>query len=1552
MTTLFSEEETQLIPCIVGLGASAGGLRALEEFFEIMPYDSGAAFVVVQHLSPDYKSLMSELLERRTQMPIKVIKNGITLEPNTVYLLPHSHNLVLQGNHLQLVSQKREQYRQPHFPIDIFFSSLAERNKERTISIILSGTGSDGTRGIQQIAEAGGVVLVQDPTTAEFDGMPHSAIATGIVDVISSPRALAETTYQFISSPSYWKTFQESQQPQLRPVQLQQIINVLGDYEDIDFTQYKPGTITRRIKRRCLILGIQDLNSYLHLLQKSATERDALRNDLLINVTRFFRDPEAWTALKEQILPPIIEKCNRQNPFRAWVAACSTGEEAYSMAMILQELRDERLAQDNANAGTDIKPVFDIKIFATDVDPFSLQKASAGVYPQSIANEVSKERLARFFTSNGEKFEVKRSLREMVIFSNHNLAKNAGFTKMNLVSCRNVLIYMQPELQQRVLRSLHFALYKTGVLFLGESENLGDLEQEFNTLHRKWRMYQKLRDVRLPLLTQDLPQLSQRQPIRGYVSSATRPRFDPLIDRAFQLFLEQSQTTTFLIDRHSQLLHLCADPLKLLSIPVGRASQDVMDMLPLSLHLPLSSALHQVRQSKISVKYRGCQIPEKGNSALFRNAQNQGIQQDQNDSQEDHPFIVTLEVTLQAANQDTGEFYLVRLIKETAPKTIPTLTEQVNLDADTAEYVIQLELELRATRENLQSTIEELETTNEEQQATNEELTAANEELQSTNEELQSVNEELYTVNAEYQCKIQELSELNDDLDNLLSNIDIGVIFLDQDLQIRKFTQAAMVAYNLVEVDIGRPIAHLSHSLVDFDMMGAIASVQSAGETIEYEVQSRVNDIDLLLRIHPYQTGKSSIDGVILTFINIDDIKQTQTQLKTAEAELRQTNERLEAQVVERTASLKQSNERYELVLQGSHVGIWDWDIQTGSTIVSERHREMHGVDGESDEPATSHTAFLAAIHPDDQGLFQQAITNHLEQRQPYDIEFQLRHNDGYYIWVRDCGQAVWDEQGNPIRMVGSMEDISDRKAAEAQLQASEARFRTFYNKTPVMMHSINHDGELISVSDFWLRKLGYERHEVLGRKSTDFLTEASQRYAKEVVLPEYFEAEHCTDIPYQMVTKDGRILDVLLSASAESGEFGTFSRSLAVIVDVTELNQVQKALSESDARWQFALEGSGDGVWDWNLKTNHVFFSSQWKTMLGYDDQDIGNTLDEWNSRVHPKDKERCYADIQRHLRQETSIYKNEHRVRCKDGSYKWILGRGKVIDWEPDGKASRMIITHTDIMQQRQTEDLLRNTNEVLEAKVQERTQALAQRAKALEASNADLEEFAYIVSHDLQEPLRAMTAFSQLLDQRHRSQLNESATSYLNHIVEGGVRMQTMIDGILAFARVSYNDPTMEQADTGTILQTVLQVLDVAINENQAVVTHDSLPTIWGNRNQLGQVFQNLIGNSLKFRGLTPPIIHISSEEQPERWVFTIQDNGIGIPSEQKERIFVLFQRLHNREQQDGYGIGLAICKKIIERHRGNIWLESEIGQGTAFHFTIAKELEGNQFKSQHP
>ncbi len=726
--------------------------------------------------------------------------------------------------------------------------------------------------------------MSQDPGTAEFDGMPTSAISTRLVDRIGSPQELAETIYNYLKSPADIQKINEHPTLLLDSSKLQQITNIVNRHNNINFSHYKPSTLSRRIHRRCLITECNSIDDYILRLQVDTEELEVLCNDLLISVTKFFRDAKAWQFIENNIIPSLVAETKPGGEIRCWISACATGEEAYSLAILLDE------------AISDLEKQVKVKIFATDIDKIALEKAAAGVYPENIAKDISDERLEKYFIPGNQSYEVVRKLREMLIFAPQDLTKDAGFTRMHLISCRNVLIYMQPQLQKQVLRNLHFSLITKGYLFLGESETVGDFEDEFAQVEKKLKIFQKQRDILLPLSFQGFDSYSKRSlpPLKSKDLSKTRDL--PLLEETLNSVLTENNSTCLIVNKDNQVLHVFGNTADVLEIRYGRVTQDAIKLVVPALELPLNTALHRAKREKRSVIYTGIKLEK-----------------------ETVNIMVSLKVShYKASKVLSGDFYRVEIKQEKHLIEQDSNADYFEADAEASHRITELEYELQQTRENLQATIEELETTNEEQQATNEELIASNEELQSTNEELHSVNEELHTVNSQYQSKILELTELNSDVENLLRTTDIGVVFLDRELKIRKFTPAATAAINLVEADINRPLEHLSHNMDCENFIALLEEVIANQQSVEREVKLNKTGVNLLMRIFPYRQEDSSFDGLVLTFVDINEIKKVQEQLSQTYDALQQNEKQLRA-ILDNTASVifvKDIEGRYLLVNQ------------------------------------------------------------------------------------------------------------------------------------------------------------------------------------------------------------------------------------------------------------------------------------------------------------------------------------------------------------------------------------------------------------------------------------------------------------------------------------------------------------------------------------------------------------------------------------------------------------------------------------------------------------
>jgi two-component system, chemotaxis family, CheB/CheR fusion protein len=837
---------------ICAIGASAGGLDALQQFFDNADPALGVSYVVIQHLSPDHKSLMVELLRRHTELQVVRAEDGMVIEPNTVYLNPPKSNLTIEGPRLRLKEQPSGQGL--HLPIDTFFASLAAAQGEHAVGVVLSGTGSDGTRGARELKAEGGLVLAQEPTEAQFDGMPRSVIATGLADQVLSVADMPSVVSQFFLRRGGVRATAFSEQAAGTATQVQRILAMLRDRLGTDFTGYKPNTIIRRIERRVLMHSGLGWDDYVRLVDDSRAELVQLHRDLLINVTRFFRDEEAFRILETRVIPQLVSDTPAESELRLWVPACSTGEEPYSLVILILE------ALERANLSRNVR------VFATDVDQDAVEFAAAGRYGDSIAADISPERLSRWFVPDGDGYKVSRALRDRVIFARHNLLKDPPLTRMDFVSCRNMLIYLGPDLQRRVIALLAYALRARGFLFLGSSETVGGLSALFDVIDAKWKMYQALQPGR-HTLAEALPS-RPRRPLMQSFTMATAAEYpvatmravqgrsateDGLLEHVFQELTDVLELRCVVLDADYQLLHTFGDVSSLLKVPPGRSTLEIFKLLPRPLSTALRAALARSAKENRQILYEGIEVSA------------------------DEP-TVTLHVRPLDVRAERARAYV--LFFQSGPKPLTgSVADALERDESTSLRLSQLEHELQYTKENLQATIEELETSNEELQATNEELLASNEELQSTNEELQSVNEELQTVNAEYQEKIAELISLNNDIENLLRTTGVGTLFVDATLRIRKFTDAALRLLNVMPQDIGRPLEHIAAKIPGVDLVSMCRRVMQGNGSESHEMLAP-DGAYLHVKVLPYLTGETGVHGVIVSVIDVTEVKRGEERLQ------------------------------------------------------------------------------------------------------------------------------------------------------------------------------------------------------------------------------------------------------------------------------------------------------------------------------------------------------------------------------------------------------------------------------------------------------------------------------------------------------------------------------------------------------------------------------------------------------------------------------------------------------------------------------------------------
>ncbi len=949
-------EDKDMETYYIGIGASAGGLEALESFFKAIPPLTNNVYIVIQHLSPDYKSMMNELLARHTAMPIHVAEDGMETEPNHVYLIPPSMNLSIYHSKLYLEAQLKHNHL--NMPIDLFLKSLAQDQGKNAIGIILSGTGSDGTKGIRSIKEAGGMVMAQSLASCKFDGMPKSAIATNMVDYVLIPAKMPQEIMNYIDSPSIHKQLAEKIQANEAIDDLTKLTLILRTYSGIDFSSYKENTIIRRIDRRIKINQCFDLKSYIELLRESDQEKEILYNEMFIGVTSFFRDLEAFDILSEKIIPNFDFS---KGIIRIWSAGCSTGEEVYSIAIKLYEYMEKN------------KISCEVKIFATDIDQRALEFAGAGYYPDSLMTDVQSDYIAKYFNKKSEGYQINDKIRKMIVFAKQNILKDPPFSKLDLLVCRNLFIYLKNFEQQNILNNFYYSLYPNGYLWLGSSESIGDMQKGFDVIDSKWKFFKYNSIFNPQIMRPGTNKLTLSSTIERSADDYKINRRNSRLENILSSALVKVLAPAIIVDEHDNIIQVLGNITKFIKIQTGRFSNNFNSNMSRELALFVNNCIRRLKADH--------------NEVTLKNA----LQLDN--------FSIDIKGII--FEIDRQEFFIISFIEQQSSDNNKEMVE-VNMTEEVKSRVHELENELKLAREGLQATIEELETSNEELQSSNEELIASNEELQSTNEELQSVNEELFTVNSEHQVKIEELTNMTDDLSNLVKNTEIGALYLDSNLCIRKITPIMSRVTNILESDIGRPVSHLSGMQSYPKMISDIEQVMDKLQTIEREIKDQDGAV-WLVRIRPYRTESHSVEGVILTIVDISTLKETMY-----------TNAEL----------IKKLNSS----LSSSKIACWEYNTETDIIKYSDVKAEMLGYS--YDEFPNNVNQILDMIHPDDQQRTKEHIKNYLEGNiEKLNVFCRFLCKDGSYKQYHNRGFIVEYKNSKPVRLIGTAVDVTELKA-------------------------------------------------------------------------------------------------------------------------------------------------------------------------------------------------------------------------------------------------------------------------------------------------------------------------------------------------------------------------------------------------------------------------------------------------------------------------------------------------------------------------------------------
>lgn len=1738
---------------VVGIGASAGGLEAIQEFLAGLSETARAcAFIVAQHVSPSHKSMLVQLLSKGTTMMVKEAEDQEVIIPSTLYITPPDKDITIKYGLIHL--QKPPASVGPKPSVDVFFRSLAQEvSPQQLMVVILSGTGSDGAQGVKQVCDAGGLVLVQNPTTAKYDGMPSSAIQNCPLAEILAPQDMGKAIDQFLKDPDH---LLKKHTEELSGQGLQQIFKLLSRRTGTDFSNYKSATILRRLNKRLAQLQINSLDAYVEYVDEHPAELDDMFQMILIGVTHFFRDKEAFEKIREQLDQLIRHKQPKDN-IRIWVPGCSTGEEPYSLAILLFELMKERSKHLN------------VQVFATDIDEVAISVGRRGVYAASSLHDVSQEIIDSYFLRKGDQYELVKSIRSMVLFSKHDVTSNPPFLKLDMISCRNLLIYFGSSLQQQIFPIFHYALNLDGILFLGKSESVGHFGDLFSTSDAKNKIFQRKRGSSLHAVkfaTFKPQRLSSSANMPSTIVKQNRPpSISELVKESLFDYLEHPYVV---INEQGEIAEINGDVRLYLTLPQGEIQANLMKMINGELQVEARSLLTRCIKEKQLVK---------GTIKRFQIF--------------DQHYQVRMTAMPLSYQENTPQLYLV-LFERINPDELSSRSISRNEDEWVSNRITELERELEATKEHLQAYIEEIETGNEELQSLNEEMQSTNEELQSSNEELETSNEELQSTNEEIQIAYTELKAANEELEKkekllherkfqleaLLNNSLQAFLLIDHKYHIQAFNESA----NLICGLLHQRVLRKGETLVDFtttaNLEQVISDIKRAfdGERIsgirdEISVYGTVYSFEYSFT--PVMDQHNRVQVVSYGLIDITESKRANEKLISTQhllnavfnasmngiciidnkARIVEVNEAfgrifgyahqdligssfsllvptdlrehvlltledayhhqrdttqdwrmlrrdggiidayVNAQLLDQqpagifqVVAVKDLTEskKYRSLLETTQASVqaggWEFDAISGEWVGTNEFYHILGI-----LPNTPlDVAMIGRLFREESEMgFANAMDQAIRQGEVFDLELELQGDALKSSWVRITCKPVRVYQ-KTVKLFGTIQEITESKQNQIWLKLIESAI-THANDAVLIAEakSDTFDSLVIRYINHGFEKLsGYGAEELIGNSPQlifgelsdagnmarlDKVIETQERYSTDIICYRKDGTRFWNNISLSPVVnvKDNESYWVIIQRDvsekkAQEKQAELYDAISAIINQGNSLNDTLKQLITFLAQahefdygqvwmphidglnlhvvadwkkndllippdWQFTERENKvlDRVCQPSLRSKNptlyllsekndgeetdpnrvclrnagfmssicfpvysgtelvcvlVFYSTQLNHplyqithtlnslagklgpevkrqkaeeeinrffdvspdvlciagvdgffkrvnpsfchMLGYDKQLLLSRP--ILSFVHPDDQHITESRLEENVHGKPTVY-FENRYLTSTGAIVWFAWTSVTIIDE-----GLIFAVAKDITSRKESENELSRLNQTLEAKASE-----------LEGTNKELEQFAYVASHDLQEPLRMVSSFLGLLEKKYEDKLDEQGKTFIHMAVDGATRMRQIILDLLEFSRVGRLDAQRERINVTLLLQTVTMQSQRIIEEVHAEVTVGDMPEVVANRTLLQQVFQNLLGNAIKYA--TPgiaPRIEISSKPIDQGWQFSVADNGIGIAPEYREKIFIIFQRLHTHSEHPGSGIGLAICKKIVEFHGGRIWVESNGSRGSTFHFTL--------------
>lgn len=1195
---------------IVAIGASAGGLEAIHEFFDYMPNNTSFSFVVIQHLSSDYKSLLVELVAKHTHMKVFEAANDMAIQQDCVYIIPNNKLMTVSNGRLRLAD--KSQIKAPNTAIDHFLYTLAKDKHEKAIAVILSGTGTDGTKGIQAIKEHGGMVIVQEPATAKFDGMPNSAISSGNVDYVLTAPEMHKELFNYVNE----EPVKVLENGKINEQLLDEIFKMVHQQSGNDFNLYKTPTIIRRIGRRMNENHIKSLDEYVDFLKENDQEVAILGQDFLIGVTKFFRDKGAFESFAEQVNAVLKEKSDGET-LKIWVCACSTGQEAYTVAVIANECVEKS------------KKRVEIKIFATDIDDKSIEIAARNQYPATIVKEIPAKYFKKYFVQDGKFYGVNSAIRKQVVFAKHDVIKSPPFIKNDLVTCRNMLIYVNTVLQEKILSIFHFSLVSNGYLMLGSSETASSLRAGLTEISSKWKIYQKTGSINYSSYNTYNTTSKRLDDTEKKKISSQEFAVSP-IEKNFNSFLTKNLGYAGVyVDKSYIMQDAIGDYRQFLSLPEEKIELNILKMVPKEISILLNTALRNAwKDNKVSHLKR-----VRFNSGGKDTYLNISVQPPENKNSSGFTMIVFGESTLETI-PDKDDLGLVNYH-----------------DGDQNEYIFELEAELNETRNNLQFAVEEMETTNEELQSTNEELLSANEELQSSNEELQSLNEELHTLNTEHQVKIKELIELNDDLDNYFRSTDIGQIFVDSGKFIRKFNAAAISMVNLIEADIGRSIEHISNNIKAENLNQDIDSVIKYGKIVEKEVQIK-NGNSSLMRIMPYIRKDKKSDGVVITFVDISKLTELSNIITGV------FNASLNGVI-----AFKAIRNKQHFITDFECLSFNDASLK----ILNKKEKDL------------SHGKMLENLPEIADGNMFSKYVNVVEKGSSLQFELQLTDKvwveivavkmaDGFAATITDITKQKLSEEKlkrNYNELLGTRENLKElnsdleQKILErtVKLSESEERFNLVSQATNDTIWDWDLANNTMWRNDNFATMFGYDNNN--GEQNISFFFDNIHPDDRKRVKDSVYEAINNSETQwtsqYRLKKADGSYATILDRGSILLDDNGIPYRMVGSILDITVLIDTETRLNSTEKKFRKIFDSNVIGMIFSDVETGRIETANKvFVEMLGYTTKDLENGIIKWGDITPP--------DFQPISKISADLVKNEGF--CPPFEKQYITKSGKTID------------------------------------------------------------------------------------------------------------------------------------------------------------------------------------------------------------------------------------------------------------------------------------------------